>query len=1079
MDTSSFVAQIATPGATNVPVIPNPIVINEVDADTDGSDILEFVELYGDPNATLDGHVLVFYNGSSDTSYLAIDLDGQTLDANGFFVAGNTAVTNVDVVFADNGLQNGADAVALYEGDDTDFPNGTAVTDTNLLDALVYDTNDGDDSGLIDVLTPGQAQINEDGMGDKDFQSNSRVPDGGTPRETSTYTQVTPTPGESNGAGPVPDVVINEVDADTDGTDMLEFVELFGTPNGALDGLSVILFNGSDDASYAAFDLDGFSLDANGFFVLGNAAVANVDLVFPDNTLQNGADAVAILMDDAANFPEDTPVTNTNLIDAVVYDTADDDDSGLLDVLTPGQVQVNEDENGNRSSESIARLPDGGMPFQSGNYVAQAPTPGESNVPPLEIVINEVDADTAGSDDMEFVELFGTPNGLLDGLVLVLYNGNGDISYGAFDLDGFSLNAGGFFVLGNTLVPNVDLVLADNTLQNGADAVALYEGDATDFPNGTAVTATNLIDAIVYDTADADDSGLIDVLTPGQPQIDEDGAGDKDGHSNSRVPDGGMALNTSTYVQQAPTPGLSNVPTPVLPISMIQGNGFDSPVVGTVVRTEGAIVTATATDGFFIQTPDANVDMDTDTSEGIFVFINDPVAVGDEVNVEGLIEEFFGLTRFADSSTVDIVTNGNPVPAAINLDATIPNPDPNDALSLERFEGMLVSLAAGLAAGPTDQFGTTLLVANGTLPFREPGIEFPGMMGLPVWDGNREIFEIDAADGSDILARRGAAITGTGGLTFTFGDYQLRATTFTVDNDAAGGLSPRPVRPRNAGEITIGSLNLLRLFSTNGNYQTQLSKLSRYIRNVLESPDVLAVQECGSITELTDLANRINTDEPSVTYTPFLIEGNDPGSIDVGYLVRNSVSVNSVTQIQPNEDFMFDGNTFTLHDRPPLVLEGTYMPPMPPDARRGNVGTGTPITIINVHNRSLSGIDEGNGPFVRAKRDLQARRIADEIQALQTNNPSINLMVLGDFNGFQFTDGYVDVLGQISGNLDPLGALVARCGYGEPGPHQLGARPTGRAALLLHQQRQCSGAGSRARILFVPMCGQRHGVWPR
>jgi hypothetical protein len=41
-------------------------------------------------------------------------------------------------------------------------------------------------------------------------------------------------------------------------------------------------------------------------------------------------------------------------------------------------------------------------------------------------------------------------------------------------------------------------VFADNLLQNGADAVALYAANATDFPNGTSVTTTNLRDAIVY-----------------------------------------------------------------------------------------------------------------------------------------------------------------------------------------------------------------------------------------------------------------------------------------------------------------------------------------------------------------------------------------------------------------------------------------------------------------------------------------------------------------------------------------------------------------------------------------------------
>ena len=146
--------------------------------------------------------------------------------------------------------------------------------------------------------------------------------------------------------------------------------------------------------------------------------------------------------------------------------------------------------------------------------------------PPLAtatVVINELDSDQAGTDAAEFVELFdgGAGNTSLTGMVVVFYNGSNDLSYAAFDLDGYSTDASGYFVLGNTGVPGVDLVFAGNFLQNGQDAVALYNGDATSFPNGTAVTTTNLVDALVYDTSDADDPGLLVLLNAGQPQVDE------------------------------------------------------------------------------------------------------------------------------------------------------------------------------------------------------------------------------------------------------------------------------------------------------------------------------------------------------------------------------------------------------------------------------------------------------------------------------------------------------------------------------------------------------------------------------
>src|SRR5690606_31627548 len=118
------------------------ICINEVDADQTSTDTEEFVELYdgGAGNTSLDGLVLVLFNGSNDLSYYAFDLDGQTTDANGYFTIGNLDVANVNHNTIGSGinssdwLQNGADAVAIYQADDTDFPNGTAVTSTNLVD---------------------------------------------------------------------------------------------------------------------------------------------------------------------------------------------------------------------------------------------------------------------------------------------------------------------------------------------------------------------------------------------------------------------------------------------------------------------------------------------------------------------------------------------------------------------------------------------------------------------------------------------------------------------------------------------------------------------------------------------------------------------------------------------------------------------------------------------------------------------------------------------------------------------------------------------------------------------------------
>jgi hypothetical protein len=175
-------------------------------------------------------------------------------------------------------------------------------------------------------------------------------------------------------------VIINELDCDQIGTDAAEFVELYGEPNASLDGLVVVFFNGSGDASYASFDLDGYALDDSGFFVLGNAGVNGAQIIFDGNTLQNGPDGVAIYVGDGSDWPNGTPVSASNLVDAIVYDTSDADDLELIALLSPSGLQLDEAGNGNSTIHSLSRIPDGGEPFDLAVFVAQSPTPGATNV---------------------------------------------------------------------------------------------------------------------------------------------------------------------------------------------------------------------------------------------------------------------------------------------------------------------------------------------------------------------------------------------------------------------------------------------------------------------------------------------------------------------------------------------------------------------------------------------------------------------------------------------------------------------------------------------------------------------------
>jgi hypothetical protein len=178
------------------------LLINELDADSPSTDTAEFIELKSQtPNFSTNGYILVFFNGSSsggDKSYMVIDLNGYTTDDNGLLVAGSTGVSPFpQLLISQNVIQNGADAVGIYQATIEDFPEGTLATQTNLIDAMIYGTNDSDDTGLMALL--GQTvQYNDNGT-NANPKSIQRYVDN---MNTVTFSAATPTPRrENDGSG--------------------------------------------------------------------------------------------------------------------------------------------------------------------------------------------------------------------------------------------------------------------------------------------------------------------------------------------------------------------------------------------------------------------------------------------------------------------------------------------------------------------------------------------------------------------------------------------------------------------------------------------------------------------------------------------------------------------------------------------------------------------------------------------------------------------------------------------------------------------------------------------------------------
>lgn len=602
-----------------------------------------------------------------------------------------------------------------------------------------------------------------------------------------------------------------------------------------------------------------------------------------------------------------------------------------------------------------------------------------------------------GSSNNKALEIYngtGAPVNLTGYSVQMFFNGSATAGL-TINLSPVNLAAGDVYVLAHSSANAAILAQADQTNGagwfNGDDAVVLRQGTTvldsigqagfdpgTEWGSGLVSTADN---TLRRKAAMAGDTNPTDPFVP---------SAQWDGFATDTF--GGLGSHDGGVVVPPPPP--PPPPVTVLEIFAIQGSGNATSYANQLVQTNDNVVTAVGPNGFFIQTPDNRADSSTATSNGIYVYLGatPAVSVGNQVDVKGRVVEFHDFTEFSGSVEVTVDTATVPLPAIFTLPVGYSN--------FESIEGMLVGVVGTAAAG-TDGFGDTMMVAGPTRPFRAPGVsggDFP-------W-----IFDVkpSALGGAQPAVVGGATITAQGPMAYEFGDYSLWATSFSFENPPY----PRNPRARNAGEMTVAAQNVLRLFDSTNDpvigepvtnpavYAARLAALSTYIRANLGAPDVLALSEVENLSTLNDLAARINADEAGLNYTAYLEEGNDIGGIDVGFLVRDTVAFESATQLGAGDTWIdiTTGQPDPLNDRPPFLLRGSYI---------GN-GAAFPIAVIAVHQRSLIGVE--TSARVRAKRQAQAENLAAHINALQTAEPGLRIVVTGDFNAFEFNDGYVDVM---------------------------------------------------------------------
>ena len=644
------------------------------------------------------------------------------------------------------------------------------------------------------------------------------------------------------------------------------------------------------------------------------------------------------------------------------------------------------------------------------------------------------DADGTSADDGLAIDDFSLTVGGV-GLPLVAVS---DVS--AFEGDsGTSVMNFGFGLSSPAGIGGVTIqyATADGTATAGSDYVAA-SGTAT-IPEGA--TSTTVAITINGDTdAEPNETFFVDIT----------------GVTGALVSDG-QGLGT-----------IQNNEVTLTPIAQIQGSGLLSPLNGSIVTTEGVVTAQKFNNGFFLQTADAQVDGNPATSEGIFVFTSTAppatAAVGNRVRVTGTVTEFtpatnlnqLSITELVSVTSIQVVSTGVALPAPIELTSAdfgataLPG-------TAEKYEGMRVSAARSRVVAGSDgniseaaATSTTTGVFHVVLsdvprPFREAGIgildAFPIPAGKipPLFDTNQERLMVRSrgqVGATAIALDADAEITNMVGVLDYFSGTWALLPDATTPPTVVGGKTPEAVADARYEDITIGSFNLLRLFDevndSNGGPTIQaaaldkrLTKTSLAICDFLKAPDILGVVEVENLRVLGLLADRINaTCASAPAYVPYLVDGNDVGGINVGFLVseRAMGTVNRVDPIevvQLGKDTLFtnpDASTSLLNDRPPLMLRAVV---------HQDNGASFPVTVIVNHLRSLNGIDDNtpgsNGwatdsERVRAKRAQQAVFLADLVESRQQADPDERIVLVGDFNAFEFSDGYADVMGIIRGD---------------------------------------------------------------
>ncbi|KFZ50930.1 hypothetical protein N321_01123, partial [Antrostomus carolinensis] len=304
-------------------------------------------------------------------------------------------------------------------------------------------------------------------------------------------------------------LLINEVNPDNPGGgEDTEYIELFYTGQTRFDlqGYWLVLYNGKNSRAYRVLDLSGHHTDELGYFLVGSSTMSPAPIIrLPPNTIQNGADAVALYYSNTTRYAVNMAVTAEGLVDAVVYTSRRTEKAEqLVKVLVPGQNILYENDSHSTEDESLSRCHSLSTKLQSSFQVTTVTPLGEnfcsssSAVVPPAVHISELCL-ASGTIPYCFIELEGKPGTSLGGLSLVFFSGKEGKARASIPLRG-TIGATGLFIFaldGGHGHDGTNLTFKDiAAASEGSSAIAVYSTNL--IPGGTKATSENLVDALVY-----------------------------------------------------------------------------------------------------------------------------------------------------------------------------------------------------------------------------------------------------------------------------------------------------------------------------------------------------------------------------------------------------------------------------------------------------------------------------------------------------------------------------------------------------------------------------------------------------